>query len=198
MDNQLNSGILSTLKFGETLLVSAKRVKNGKLQLEFAEVTNTPKDGLVNIVGMLNASDSRFGSKARRSWVTVEAKEATQYFGADFGEAGAWYMTEKGEILDLNILNPTMNGVRCRIIIKETTEGNDWQNDNIETSAKRKGKDGDYITCEGEFIFSNSIVTLTDVEDTTSLHTLLVADVEEKRATPKLAQVEAGAELGAL
>lgn len=35
--NQLNSGSLDSLKVGETLLISARQVANGKISLEFAE-----------------------------------------------------------------------------------------------------------------------------------------------------------------
>ena len=39
--NQINSGSLDTLKSGETLLVSARQVANGKISLEFAEKIST-------------------------------------------------------------------------------------------------------------------------------------------------------------
>ena len=38
MENTLNSGSLDTLNLNDTLLVSARRVSNGKISLEFAEI----------------------------------------------------------------------------------------------------------------------------------------------------------------
>ena len=52
--NQLNSGSLETLKPDETLLMSARKVNGGKLQLEFAEVIKNGKG--MNVLGILNKS----------------------------------------------------------------------------------------------------------------------------------------------
>jgi len=171
MDNT-TPGSLDSLKYGETLLVSARKVKNDKIHLEFAEIVNNQT--AVNVLGLLNKSDDAFSNRARRAWVTAEPADATEYFGIDFGPTADWYMTDKGEMLDLNILNPTMNDVRCRLKIEETIEGTDWQNDNITTSAKRKGKDGDYITHLGAYIFSNTSIVLSEE---TPVHTILEPDV---------------------
>ena len=160
--NKLNSGNLDTLKSGETLLVSARKVGGDKLHLEFAEVIANGK--AQNILGMLNKSDERFSSSARRSWVTAEPADATEYFGCDFGPTAGWEMSDKGEFLYLNILNPTIGETRCRILIDETTEATEWQEDNTETAAKRKGKDGPYITHEGNYIFSNTRVIMSDTD----------------------------------
>jgi len=171
MDNT-TPGSLDSLKYGETLLVSARKVKNDKIHLEFAEIVNNQT--AVNVLGLLNKSDDAFSNRARRAWVTAEPADATEYFGIDFGPTADWYMTDKGEMLDLNILKPTMNDVRCRLKIEETIEGTDWQNDNITTSAKRKGKDGDYITHLGAYIFSNTSIVLSEE---TPVHTILEPDV---------------------
>tara|TARA_R100000234_G_scaffold118990_1_gene100739 strand:+ start:2386 stop:2970 length:585 start_codon:yes stop_codon:yes gene_type:complete len=193
MENQLNSGSLETLKFGETLLVSARKVKNDKIHLEFAEIINN--QSAVNVLGLLNKSDDAFSSRARRAWVTAEPADATEFFGCDFGPTAAWYMSEKGEMLDLNILNPTMNDVRCRIKIEESIEGTDWQNENIKTAAKRKGKDGDFITHLGAYIFSNTSVVLseTDVQ-----HVMLEPDTVTAATPVGQAQESAVEELNTL
>jgi hypothetical protein len=171
MANTLNSGTLDTLKAGECLLVSARKVGGDKLHLEFAEVI---KNGQAqNVLGMLNKSDERFSSSARRSWVTAEPADATEYFGCDFGPTAGWEMTDKGEYLYLNILNPTIGGTRCRIQIMETTEATEWQEENRDTAAKRKGKDGDFITHEGNYIYSNTQVIMSDTDPE---HTILTPD----------------------
>lgn len=175
MKNRLNTGSLEALQTGETLLVSARKVKGDKIHLEFAEQIKA-KAGNLSALSLLNKSDDRFSSNARRAWVTAEPADAEDYFGVDFGPTAPWYASDKGEMLDLDIFNPTMDGVRCRLIIDETIEGTPWQVDNIATAAKRKGKDGDYITHKGAYIFSNATIQLTNIEDTSKLHNFLPAD----------------------
>ena len=116
MEN-LNSGSVETLKQGQTLLVSARKVGGDKVHIEFAEVI--PNGKAQNILGILNASDDRFSANARRAWVTAEPVDATKTFGINLGIDAGWEMTEKGEMLFLNILNPTIDGTRCRILINE-------------------------------------------------------------------------------
>jgi hypothetical protein len=185
-------GSLDSLKYGETLLISARKVKNEKIHLEFAEIVNN--QSAVNVLGLLNKSDDAFSNRARRAWVTAEPSDATEFFGIDFGPTADWYMSDKGEMLDLNILNPTMNQVRCRLQINETIEGTDWQNENITTAAKRKGKDGDYITHLGAYIFSNTSVVLSDEDPT---HSILEPDTAVANA-PAQAKETAVAELDSL
>jgi len=173
MDNQINSGALNTLKLGETLLLSARKVKGDKISLEFAEVL-TVKEGPVTAVGRFNRSDSRFGSRARRAWVNVTVEDISADLGMDFSDNNPeWELTEKGEMLELNMLNPTVDGERIRVMVSETTEPDAYQADNIETRAKRKGKDGEFIKHNGDYIFSNTLVIITNevVE-----HVLLTSD----------------------
>ena len=178
--NKLNSGSIETLKPGETLLVSAREVSGGKLHLEFAEVIKNANSG-VNILSLLNKSDERFRSSARRAWVTAEPSDASEYFGVDFGPSASWETSQRGNMLYLDILNPSINGERCQVVINETTEATDWQSDNIEVAAKRKGKDGDYITHEGNYIFSNTTVMMTN-EDTGNMHNVLTPDATTLKA----------------
>ena len=189
MSNQLNTGSLDTLKAGETLLVNARKVKNNKIHLEFAEVIKSGSRPM-NVLSLLNKSDERFSSNARRAWVTAEPQDAEDYFDVDFGPRAEWYMGERGEVLDLDILNPTMDNHRCRLIITETTEATDWQNDNLKTAAKRKGKDGDYVTHQGAYVFSNTSVTLTNDEDTSDLHSFLESDTDSIAVTQEETAVE--------
>ena len=87
-------------------------------------------------------------------------------------------------MMDLDILNPEFNGTRFRVQITETTEPTEWQAENVERAAKRAGKDGDYITHEGDYIFSNSdIVLLPEGQDTN--HTWLTADSQKVAAKTK-------------
>ena len=75
--NKLNSGSLEGLQAGECLLMSARKVNNGKIQLEFAEKI-AAKDRPISALTVLNASDSRFSSGARRGWATAEPIDASK------------------------------------------------------------------------------------------------------------------------
>ena len=180
MENQLNSGSLDTLKPNDVLLVQARKVANGKIQIEVAELIE--KDNkLPDVLNLINESDNRFSNGgARRHWATAEQVDSTKYFGIDFMDTANWYMgTSKSgisvELLDLNVLNPVVNDQRCRIIITETITPTDWQADNIEKSAKRKGKDGEFMTHDSNYIFVNSRLVLTN-ENTKNEHTFLDLD----------------------
>jgi len=166
------TGSVDTLNPGETLLCSARKVSSGKIQLEFAEIIQT-SDRPVSLLTLLNKSDDRFAARARRSWVTAEPLDASEAFDINFGDDGDWYLGDKGEVMDINMLNPTYNGVSMKLRIFETTTPNKWQEANLETAAKRRGKDGDYITHDGDYIFSNTDMVLTDGEVT---HILLESD----------------------
>ena len=128
--NQLKSGSLESLEVGQTLLVSARQVSNGKISLEFAEKI-TAKDRPVSALTVLNASDDRFSSGARRGWATAEPIDASNAFNINFGDDGEWYTSERGEMMDLDILNPEFNGTRFRVQISETIEPSEWQAENI-------------------------------------------------------------------
>ena len=173
-NNQLNTGSVDTLQKGQTLLVNARQVANNKIQLEFAEILSA-KSNYENVLSILNKSDDRFSSNARRSWQTAEAQDAQDALGLNFGPDAPWYDSKKGKMLDLDVLNPTINGKRCRIIVQETLEGTEWQTNNVEKAAKRKGKEGDFITHNGNYIFSNTDVVMTN-SDTDNLHVYLEPD----------------------
>ena len=142
MENNLNSGSIESLQPGQTLLVGARQVSNGKIQLEFAEKVSA-SDRPVSALSLLNASDSRFSSGARRSWTTAEPADASKTFGVDFSESNdKWYDSERGM-----------------------------------QAAKRAGKDGDYITHNGDYIFSRTEMVLTKPDQKVE-HTLLESDTQ--------------------
>ena len=174
MANQLNTGSLDSLQKGQTLLVDARKVAGGKIQLGFAEIIKVNDRG-ENVLSILNKSDDRFSSNARRAWVTAEPVDAARLFDVNFGDDGEWIMTERGEMMELNILNPSYNGDRFRLQINETTQGTQYQLDNIESSAKRRGKDGEFITNDGNYVFSNTEVVMINNNDEVN-HTYLESD----------------------
>jgi hypothetical protein len=168
MENQLNTGSLNTLKFGQTLLVNARKVANGKIQLEFAEIINPQQE--VNVLQAFNASDARFQTKARRAWQTAEPVDAVRILGIEaIGDMTKYSADGK---LELNVLNPTMGGQRLRVQIVETTEPrNQFEADNVATRAKRRGVDGDFILHQGQYIFTRAQIVTGEPK-----HTFLEAD----------------------
>lgn len=163
MVNQLNTGNLNTLKFGQTLLVNARKVANGKIQLEFAEVVQ--QNDNVNVLQAFNASDARFQTKARRAWQTAEPKDAVAILGIEaIGDMTKYSADGK---LELNVLNPTMNGQRLRVQVTETTEPrNQWEADNVERVAKRRGAEGDFILHNSLHIFTRMDIVLNEANHT--------------------------------
>ena len=186
MKNQLNSGDLNTLQVGECLLTKAYKTKTDKIQLEFAEKV-TAKNRPMSALTVLNSSDVKFSSGARRGWATAEITDASEIFGVNFGDDGEWYVGEKAngtpcEMLDLNILNPIFNGTYFRVRIIESTEPTKSQQDyademgfDVTEKAKRAGKDGDHILHKGQHIFMNSYVDLLPEGDNPQ-HVFLTAD----------------------
>lgn len=170
MENQLNTGSLETLTQGQTLLVQAIKVNGGKIQLELAEKLES--NGEVNLLQMFNASDERFSKGARRAWLTAEPGDAEKILGINLDKFDV--QVNGKDTMILNVLNPTVNGMRMRVQITETTIPNEWQAENIDQAAKRRGKDGDFILHQGQYIFTQSDVVLKEPE-----HTFLEADAPE-------------------
>ncbi len=175
---------LSALKTGETLLVQALKTKNpNKVQLEFAERVRSVEGSAGSLLGMLNKSDDRFSSGARRAWITSEIADVAELLDINVGDDADWTLTPEGkDILPIGSLNPTISGMRMRLQINETVEPTEWQAENIDTAAKRKGADGEFIKHKGQFIFSNTNVVLMNGDDTPE-HVVLTADAAPVAAT---------------
>lgn len=181
MKNTINSGALEMLQENQTLLLSARKVNGGKIQLELAELIKTTATS-ANPLGIFNKSDDRFnvGNKARRAWITAEQKDASAILGLDLSNNADWTIDQMGrEVLMLNVLNPiaTVNDTDhyLKLEIVETVEPTEWQAQNLQTSAKRKGKDGAFITHKGMYIFANTRVVFDKAN-----HILLEPDATVK------------------
>lgn len=175
--NTLNSGSLDTLNPGQCLIVQAREVANGKVQLECAEKLNSGRDA--NPLSVFNSSDKRFTSNARRAWLTVEPSDAESLLELPAGTLTEGY-SENGvghSVKPLNILTPNVSGTNLRVQITETIEPTEYQMMNLESAAKRRGKDGDFITCDGKYIFSNSDVVFGE-----PTHTFLASDAQSAHA----------------
>lgn len=177
MENILNTGDLATLKQGQTLLVSAAQTfseESSKIRLEFAEII---QDTEVSILQMLNQSDDRFKRGARRVWMTAEPQDASKFFGVDLTNVDEYINKEIGkdyngdprfaDVKDLNILNPTINGQRVRVqITEQTTPAPGWEENNQERAAKRRGKNGSFVTHNGGYIFTKTDLVLNEPKHT--------------------------------
>jgi hypothetical protein len=191
MANTINSGSLQGLQVGQTLLVSARKVAGNKLQLEFAEIVKSQSNA-VNPLAIFNKSDDRFSQGgARRAWLTAEPKDAGQYLGIDLTETNPnWTVDSMGrEIISLNILNPTANiqgeEIPLKVEVIETVTPTDWQAANLDTSAKRRGKDGAFITHKGMYIFANTRIAFHKAN-----HVFLEADAAAN--TTQMSGIPAG------
>jgi hypothetical protein len=184
MNNTINSGSLQGLQAGQTLLLQARKVNGDKIQLEFAEIVKTQSNA-ANPLALFNKSDDRFsqGNGARRAWLTAEAKDASVYLNINLMDDADWQVDQMGrEILPLNVINPVahINGEAfpLKVQVEETVTPTDWQANNIPTAAKRRGKDGDFITHQGMYIFANTRVVFNK-----ATHVFLEADAVKSTTT---------------
>ena len=169
MANLLHSGDLNTLKLGQTLLTRFRKIEGGFVQMELAEVKEGSRG--LSAAFVFNQSDNRFSrNSARRAWQPATPADVQSTLGISVGDDQAWEMDDMGnEILTVNILNPVASfegqEFPLRVQIVETTEPTDWQRANLNTSAKRKGKDGDFILHNGEYIFTRSAIVFNQPVD---------------------------------
>ena len=156
---------------GEVILESARQLDGGKVNIC---VATRLVGGRVNLLALLNKSDSRFegGSGIRRAWMVGEKSDIEQLFGIKLSDN---LSTDKMNPTMINLLNPEVVGQPVSIEIVERTtsqiqaeiaasnsdskkESLNWLLDNQETTAKRAGKDGDFLMKDGENIFSTTEV----------------------------------------
>ena len=169
MENVLMSGELNSLKLGQTLLTKFRKVANGFVSVELAEVKENSRGPSAAFI--FNKSDERFTrNSARRAWQSGQPADLEEALGVDLSDNANWEFDDAGnEILQVNILNPVVkfeeSTFLMRVQIVETTEPNDWQAANVQTAAKRKGKDGEYIMHDGEYIFTNASIVFSEPQD---------------------------------
>ena len=169
MANLLHSGDLNTLKLGQTLLTRFRKIEGGFVQMELAEVKEGSRG--LSAAFVFNQSDNRFSrNSARRAWQPATPADVESTLGISVGDDQAWEMDEMGnEILTVNVLNPVASfegqDYPLRVQIVETTEPTDWQRANINTAAKRKGRDGEFILHDGEYIFTRSNIVFNKPVD---------------------------------
>jgi hypothetical protein len=168
---------LSKLSMGDVAILSVRKVTNGKISIEFAEkMQREANNSTLNVLSLLNAGDPAFEQKARRAWVIGTADNVAKLFNLDEATLVA---LEEGASLEVFIKNPSIevSGIKYnyKVVINETTEANEYQKANVETTAKRRGVNGEFITSNGQYIFSNTTVVGVK-EGEVAKHNLLVAD----------------------
>ena len=169
MANLLHSGDLNTLKLGQTLLTRFRKIEGGFVQMELAEVKEGSRG--LSAAFVFNQSDNRFSrNSARRAWQPATPADVQSALGISVGDDQAWEMDDMGnEILVVNILNPVASfegqEFPLRVQIVETTEPTEWQRANVTTTAKRKGRDGEFILHNGEYIFTRSSIVFNEPVD---------------------------------
>jgi len=169
MKNVLNSGDIKSLKEGQVLLTQLREVANGFMSIELAEVKKGSKG--LSAIFLFNKSDARFSNNsARRAWQNGQPSDIEELLGISVDDSQDWILNDKGfKVLPLNILNPIASyegtDYIMRVQIQETTEPTDYQAANVETAAKRKGKNGEFITNGEEYIFTNATIVFNEPED---------------------------------
>ena len=169
MANLLHSGDLNTLKLGQTLLTRFRKIEGGFVQMELAEVKEGSRG--LSAAFVFNQSDNRFSrNSARRAWQPATPSDVESALGISVGDDQAWEMDDMGnEILNVSILNPVASfegqEFPLRVQIVETTEPTEWQRANINSTAKRKGRDGEFILHNGEYIFTRSSIVFNEPVD---------------------------------
>ncbi len=167
----MKKSTLTALIVGQTLLMSARKVNGGKVQLELAEVIANPTRN--NALADLNADDDRFSgtSKARRCYATASPAIVDKAFGIDTAS-----LKEGESMEDINVLNPELNGKRLRVEIVESSIATEWDQANLAKAAKQytnsKGETK-YFVKDGKFIFSKPGVTNGEPK-----HNILQSDIQ--------------------
>lgn len=180
---------LTKLSVGDVAITRVRKVSNGKIEVEFAEkMQREQSNSTLNVLSLLNAGDPAFEQKARRAWVIGTTDNVAKLFNLD---EAALVALEEGNSVEVFIKNPSIeiSGIKYnyKVVIEETTEPTEYQLANIQTSAKKRGKDGDFITSNGKYIFSNTVVRGIREGEATP-HILLPTDVVVSNPTAQTAQ----------
>jgi hypothetical protein len=182
--------MVNKLEVNQRAITSLRKVAGGtKIQFELAEKMERTGDGAINLLALMNKGDERFEQGgARRAWMTAEAAQVTAFFGIDADD-----LAEVGEEPTfIWILNPEVQGLDLRLQIKETTVGTEYEMANVDTRAKRAGKNGPILSVEGEPIFSHTNI-IACAKGENPVHIILVSDQQRARngEVVKLAPVAA-------
>lgn len=161
---------LDNLDVGDTILISMRKVDNEKIEIQIGERILTSNKA----IAALNQSDRRYAPRIRRAWFPAEPYDILVGMGIDI-EKLDWKLNDNlDDVVHLNYLNPKYKGARLRVQVTETTDATTLEHALYpEKYAKRKGKHGDFIKHNGDYIFSNVDAIISDKEPQ---HTFLKSD----------------------
>jgi hypothetical protein len=163
-------------------IVSIKRVKNNRFQAEMIDVVERP--GQMNVLAKLNIGDSAFDrATPRHAWFPVTI-EALKDLGASDDLIKKVEGMFEGDKITCSLVEPKLEGKRLRILVLETVVPTEYQRENFlkaakqleitqrvadnkrlakhEDTGKYVGEVGYFLTEQGEYIFSNTHVTVED------------------------------------
>lgn len=130
---------LEQLPKGKTMAVRVKHVKNGKIQIEFAQKIDSA-DSSVNVLSIFNKSDKRFSQNGpRRTWLTAEKADALKIAGIKLDDSVPYQEILK--VMD------TYQGLEYNLKITEKLES-EYTSEEINSDVlnfKRAGKDGNFF-----------------------------------------------------
>jgi hypothetical protein len=157
----------------ETIMVSARSINGGKFSVEFAEKLREDN----NVLGILNAADSRFnsGGRARRAWLSVEPTNFEEQFGIDLTTAETVQDDYGRQVVPLGIANPAIstpsgNEIELGIQVTESTsidaihntaDSKSWALANPHKSIKQDGT-GNALYLDNMPIYSKAEVVAKD------------------------------------
>lgn len=158
-----------------------RAVANGSFQLEVSDNAVVKPGQRPNLLSLLNSDDSRFANNARLAWIKVTPANGELYFGIP---KATFDSLEEGDEVDLDIVNPAIDGHPLRVEVRESTiPMDDYQKANTRKAAKsieikegtlkarglnlsplidasKVGERAYFMTNEGEFIYSKTEVVV--------------------------------------
>lgn len=147
------------LRIGDTILTSMTRTDEGKIMIEVGErvINNT------RAIVVMNQSDSKYTPGVRCAKFPAEPYDILVGLGIDVEQLD-WELNDDFEdYVELNYLNPTYKDVRLRVQVTETTTPTRLEHVLYpEKYAKRKGRNGEFVTSKGDYVFSNTECILTN------------------------------------
>jgi len=154
---------IEALPVDTCMLVSARKVNGGKIQLEFAEKISELNENSNNVLLDLNADDDRFNSRigARRAWITASPDMFEKHFGVSINDLTEIDVeTSRGsmKIYPLAIVQPKIGGLDVHIQVNETVAPKSaWDLQNRDRAGKTDGN-GNYLYYNGSLIYSNTTI----------------------------------------
>lgn len=162
-------------------ITSVKAVKGDKVQIEVSEVK-----GGVNVLALLNASDSRFKQSARKAWLSAQPEDAKGLLPAISSFIDEVIKSGEGTKVECEVPAIMSNGIHLRVQITEDLQPlDDWQAENMIRAVKQNPQTQEVLLHNDHPIFSKTTVVGHEPEDVRIQHdsTMPLAQFEAQMAT---------------